>query len=230
MCALRCAHAVWREDGTTVSPNILTEKVRQSLPQGLPVAPLIAEIIISKLVWKNPPGVKLINFMDNFILLGKSEAAVIEAANTLSAAVSALAGGSFSLKPAPVVHTTAGAEFLGHDFQMVDGQLLVRPSLSAVNECARMMEHYEEELSTLFSYQKELLVPMEDVLIVAGKMRAYLTSWAAAFSECDEMEEWKAAFAITMQECLGVLGVSDEKIKAYYDADAEFIWHGYSES
>jgi hypothetical protein len=229
VCALKDAHVVWKGDQHDPK-GFLTEKIRWSLPQGLPIAPLIAAIIISTLAWKSIPGVVLINFADNFLLVGKSKKAVTKAADALRAEVKALAGGSFCLKPAEVVSSEEGFEFLGHDFQWLADGLLLRPSSSAEDECARVFQSYERELNSLYSPKKLPLVPKKQALKIAGRMKTYLLSWCAAFDECHGINQQRAALESAMQHCLAPLGIAMDQLGRFYDASAEFSWHGYSDT
>jgi hypothetical protein len=225
-CAFGDAHATWRIDGAEVPSTVLTEKVRLSLPQGLPISSLIAEIIISKLGWAVPPGIELINFADNFLVLGKSKSEVASAADTLRAAIHALAGGSFLTKSTGVVALEDGAGFLGHDFQKVGEDVLVRAL--AENEMYAMLERYEEELFSSCSTKKAFLGTQKKALRVLGKMLAYFTSWAAAFKACDNIHEHHAAFQITFESLCSQFGFVATAAFPYYDASAEYYYNGYS--
>lgn len=228
VCALNDAHVVTRGGPPSNWVDSLSEQARLSLPQGLPIAPLIAEIVIANLVWKNAPGIVMINFADNFLILGKSEARVDKAAKALRAKLEALAGGPFVLKPAAVVHLSEGCEFLGHDLQLLPDGLLTRPSFMAQEECSQTLQEYENSIDSLFSPQKDLLGDKQEVLAVAGKMRAYLSSWLAAFSECDGIDEFIVAFESMLSACLGAYDIGDVELAAHYDKNAEFEWHEYA--
>lgn len=229
VCALKDAHVVSRAAGGKYVPVCISdEKIRQSLPQGLPIAPFIAEIIVSKLDWKQTKNIVMINFADNFLILGKSIKKVEKAADALRSAVAGLSGGSFGLKPAEVATVSAGFEFLGHDFQLVDGELILRPGLAADNEAARTMDEYLEEFESLWNCGKTPISSHERALTILGRMLAFIQSWRAAFGECPEIGFWVDPYLDVIDEAAVSLGATSADVKAHYDKAAEFYWSGYS--
>lgn len=227
VCSLKQAHALYREGGEHTKGDLPSEQIRLSLPQGLPVSPLVAEIIISGLKWKNTSSVKVVNFADNFLIVGKSFEKVSEAAKILSTAVAELAGGSFRLKPAPVIHACEGFEFLGHDFQLVGKEILLGPTRRAVDEATRIMESYLATLDHLRGHDLPAKT-LKEALAVYGKAKAFLSSWMAAFDECEQIGEWGKALNTHLANLQSFWGISDEGILNHYDVDAEFTWFSYA--
>ena len=87
-------------------------QARRGIPQGSALSGKIASSTISLLKWS--AATLLFNWADDFLIVGESEAAVIEAGNTLIAKVSALPGGHFSLKLKHIGSAEDGFVFLGH--------------------------------------------------------------------------------------------------------------------
>lgn len=174
---------------TTTSSFLV--KARQGLPQGSLHAAIVSGHVFSKLNWKG--SVCLNHFVDNFCLLGTSQAEVDANADALVDAVKQLPGGTFSLKKRAVVDLTENPiVYLGHKLKIADGKSTIRP--------AKLAEHYYalHEVDEDLSSQTWLVLldqwdRLELLDAASASWRGFL-SWRSAFSECDDdfMESLKA--------------------------------------
>lgn len=209
-------------DSPTLTAS-LTPAARRGIPQGSPIAPLIAQISTSQLSWQNAPTAVMANYADNFCVLGKSEDDVDSATDALGAAIAALPGGTFSTSKRGPVHLSDTFSFLGHSLNIVDGALQVSPT--AGND-----KRYHD---TLLAYEQRIGELLHPTSIRHPRMRAeaysnvsdmwvFAKSWIRAFSECTTLDGYLDAVRLSATEYLALFGINFEALNGYENPDAEW--------
>ena len=95
----------------------LLESARRGLTQGASHSPIVAEMVVGKVMATVPSGTEVINYADNFLLLGRTKREVEEALETLKAAVRQCPAGCFELKAKTARRCADGFDFLGYRFR-----------------------------------------------------------------------------------------------------------------
>lgn len=171
----------------SVSPAKLLLQAQRGLPTGSICSPIVAASSIGALTWQPSSERTLINFADNFLLLATSLSEMSKAKHELIDAVRKLPGGKFS--PRVVDEGSAGESFdyLGHSLKMVAGNIEIGPNLSNQEAIHAEGERMGNRVAKAMS--------CGDTSLAISHVKDYCTlanGWLAAFSECDEIEEYRA--------------------------------------
>jgi len=164
--------------------NLVTQ---QGIPQGSAASPIVASFFLSKVNLNLPTNVRVINYVDDFLILGKTPEKVINAGNALKSAIADLPVGNFELLPKGGSSFVSGIEFLGHVFKMDGNKNLSvqvsQPNIQKFNfevskRSARLVDLHD-------SNPKNNCIAYELVLELAR----YVLGWLLAFSEADNIIE-----------------------------------------
>ena len=187
-----------------LSKGALIHAARRGVPQGSSCSSIIGLIECSKLQVSKALEQRLTNFADDFLSLHPTQQDAESAAVELEEAASQLPGGNFTLKTKVMSHLSQGCEFLGHSFDLVDGKLRIRPSPANQIKLDETFAQLQDECGVFNSPNPE----KEKVLQAAGDCVSYLTGWAAAFAECDDLDDrWVSPSTLDVQYML-------DKVKA----------------
>lgn len=119
---------------------------RLGIPLGSGCSPIVGMFCVSRLVWLAMPGVILLNYADDFLLLALSPKILDEAIGKLTGAVADLPGGHFDLQLKVTGNVSKGFDFLGHHLSVVDGTLETRPSQANLEELYRKLNALEQKV------------------------------------------------------------------------------------
>jgi len=165
----------------------LLYQARLGIPHGSGCSPIIGMHCVSRLVWAPSPGVMLVNYADDFLVLTKSAQLRDEAVGKLTEAVADLPGGHFELKLKSKSTAAKGIEFLGHHLQIIDGALRTRPMNTNLNYLYLRLDALDTKLGTLMNSPGQF----DTAFRCLAQMLAIRRGWASAFRECDDLEmQW----------------------------------------
>ena len=188
-------------------------------PQGSALSPLIGSTIIAQLVWNG--NLILINYVDDFLILGPSETVVREAAAALIDKVSSLPGGQFSLQLKDVRHAEDRFFFLGHAIHLTTGKIEITPAFP--DDFYEPFHAMEMELQHLtFGLDPRPLDAKKRAFRIIGDMCVFARSWTGAFKACDEMDEELSAILVGLEPYRAAIGCTWEEIDAYQSQDARW--------
>jgi hypothetical protein len=208
----------WRQYPPMV-PHILPNKhqliegARQGIPQGSSISPLVAAMECARLPipmeWE---AGALTNYVDDFLLLGASQAEVDERAAMLIELVGALPGGQFKLKPKAKGHLSDGVVFLGHHLRLRDGAASIAPSEGNFNKLLEKIAEFRRECGIYYSVKPNAPHPLtkpdaDAVKIAVRKSLRYLQSWTGAFAGCDDLGEYAFTAMKEVADMLAAIGL-----------------------
>lgn len=193
-----------------LSPYNILKVARRGGLVGSPLTAMLGGLIMSRLCWSAPTP--LLNYADDFLILGKTKLEVIAALSDLKAKVEALPGGQFKMRNSTIVHLSEGISFLGHQF-MIDGEK------GRILCAQRAWDDFYRELDKRMPDLSKLDVE-KDKKTIANKLGAtwlYAKGWGNAFKLCEDVIEHidTAKGGIGIQA--SVAGISWSAIEAYKD-------------
>ena len=143
----------------------LLSAARQGIPHGSTCSPLVSSYCMSQLQWHPEPELVLVNYADDFLLMGRSMAVLQNAGSVLVEAVGDLPGGHFELHCKCTVEAKKGFNFLGHQFRLLDGCVEVSPTQENIEHFWKRLAELDERASKLV-YSLEL--PKKEAFPLAG--------------------------------------------------------------
>jgi hypothetical protein len=199
------------------SINDLLLQARLGIPQGSACSPIVSSYCVSRLIWTmwfpTMSPEPLINYADDFLLPSSSEKLLDKAAGALTKAMAYLPGGHFELKPEVKGDAADGFDFLGHDFQIVDGKLTTSPTQSN-------REAFWETLVRLQDKFFKLIGPLcvvkdcnkLEALKVLAHMMAVGNGWLSAFGECDDLKSEILMLLNDLNDGCAMLGITPAEL------------------
>ena len=164
---------------TALQMTDLIYQARRGLPTGSGSSPIVAGVMMSRLPWATTVSQKLVNYVDDFLLLAESLAAREEGIKMLMDAAAQLPGGQFDLKLVAKYHVDKGIDFLGHQFtRNADGAVKTSVGIRGWNGLDNRIVELDFNANASYSMQLKRL----------AQMLAYLRGWGRAFSACDDMK------------------------------------------
>lgn len=165
----------------------------QGIPQGSACSPLVAAFFVWQLNLKLPAGTKIINYVDDFLILAKTPNGLEQASQALEDAIASLPVGSFELSEKsgsslPQPGSSFPFEFLGHHFDYMNGGLLVSVTEANVSKghTELMMRMASIELAEMkfAEYPKLMRAEIEEGFV---EMVRFLLGWENAFKSADDI-------------------------------------------
>ncbi|MBI1329136.1 MAG: hypothetical protein GC166_04435 [Alphaproteobacteria bacterium] len=199
----------------------LLHQARRGIPQGFATSPLIAMMKVAQLKWIAFAGVLLINYCDNFFLLGKTKDSVDAALNALRSAISELSGRQFLTKEIATTHISDGWEILGHFIKWENGELCVRPTDVKYNAFWHEIQMLDEKLVGYIAH-KSNPTNVHFAKCILGNMILYGRSWTAAFSECNEPKENLECLYMFLKGPLAEVGLTADQAVQYADPNYRY--------
>ena len=160
-------------------------QARRGAPQGAITSAAITMWIMKQLKPSLPDDVHLIVYADNLFLLSTSRQKVEDMAKSLGAAVAALPGGTFSLKPALVSEAKAGINALGHCLFTIDENVIANPNSVNIHRYEQRVKQSLARCRKLHAaWQKTQAAKDRGHLLseLAGLMR-YIEAWHNFFPD-----------------------------------------------
>jgi hypothetical protein len=200
---------------------------RLGIPQGSGCSPIVGMFCISRLGWVPTPGVMLINYADDFLLLAQSDGHLKEAIEKLTAAVANLPGGHFVLNLKGTSEASKGIEFLGHRLRITQGKLVTSPTDRAIGHFWAILTSLDEKLWNAV-YPPGAGINKKAGLVPLARLVALIDGWSGAFRECDDLNRVLDVPTADVQEWLKKLGLTMPKVKAATDPSMRWSPGDYS--
>lgn len=195
----------------------IISQARMGGPQGSAFSSLLSMIIVSRMTWES--SLPLFNMYDNFLIVGPTKEAVLEAANTLIAKVSALPGGDFKLHEKSFGHVSDGFEFLGHDLRMNDqGKIEIEPTTT--NQLLGRLEPLFVKLKAEAGKGNK-----PKAVRMMGEIWCLTRSWANIFRECDDAQFWLNEVKSDLEPIRQKFGITWKEMNAFRPPGA--TWKGW---
>ena len=191
----------------------LLSLARLGIPTGSGSSPLVGMFALSRLVWTPMPGVIVVNYADDFLVLALSDKLRDAAGRVLIRATGELPGGHFELKLKSAGTIAEGVDFLGHNLRLVNGAIRIRPTEANWEELARRMNRLDAKFGKLTCYPgKKNKVAAKRC---AAEMYAVVAGWIAAFRACEEITtRWADAYLCNLAGALNTLGITAEEVES----------------
>jgi hypothetical protein len=175
------------------------------------------------------PGVVMVNYADDFLLLAESPALLKEAIGKLTDAVDDLPGGHFKLELKSTRDIDKGFDFLGHHLKLVEGELETSPTAANLSALWDKLNTIDEMLSKLAFPPGKFNPPnKDDGLRHLAKAMAVVNGWKSAFKECCDVESAAGAAAANLVHWLPTFGLTSDEIKGAIDPSMEYYPTGYA--
>ena len=157
----------------------MSEDSQRGLPQGASTSPIVGDMVIAEIMRELPPELPVVNYGDNFLILGRTREDVEEAWKLLEAAVMRRHAGPLELAvKQPATRCADGFDFLGYRFNKIGGNQVVLPNeknmLKLLWLVARQLRRYKHGL--------------DDADQTKAKLRPAIKSWMAAFALCPTID------------------------------------------
>lgn len=205
-----------------LSVTSILEDARQGGLIGSPLSARMGGLVMSQLKWEEPTI--LLNYVDDFLILGQSLKEVESGLKALESKISALPGGHFRLHSKGLGHLTKGACFLSHDLLFEGTAVRIRCSLKSQEEFYGELRH----LTVPESQLKEIgeTTHRHKLVEQLGRSWSYAKSWGEAFKLCEDAEEH-----VSVVRCVLGVAASNWKIPwsevQAYKAPASVFTHPY---
>jgi hypothetical protein len=119
----------------------------RGIPLGSSCSPIIAEMAIAECLRSAPSGLALFVWVDDILILAKTEGEAQRAVETLRAAFAAAPVGPFQFKPAKHASVAEGFDFIGSIFRCVEMEPTVVPTIQNQRKLEEMMGGYLHRIS-----------------------------------------------------------------------------------
>ena len=175
----------------------LLPQARRGLPRGGIHSPFISALTFAKLDWQPADDVTLVNYADDFVLVSKSEKALVSSGEYLATAITHLPGGHFRShqKQGPVNVLETPVNVFGHRLSWLGNKLAIAPSDANKLKFATKSDEYAIEADEVCCKNDHSPAAYEAV----AKFINYVHGWFAAFGACTHLERQKRAFQEYMQ-------------------------------
>ncbi len=173
-------------DDISVLPDFYADEVaaaRAGLPQGSAASPLVADIVLASVLAGLPKVGTVVNYVDNFLVMTKSEDEAVSIAKALMSALEAHPAGP--LRSRVVGRSTPGQpfEFLGRRVVLnKHGYCLVEPTEENLQE-------FRVKFRRLLKRETACGLASADRRKRLAKLRNYVRCWSAAFGMWDLAEQ-----------------------------------------
>lgn len=155
-------------------------EVRSGIPQGSALSPLIAEVLLAIPLKTLPVFGRVAGYMDNILLMAKSENDGVAMSKALWSALKAHPAGP--LRPKVRNFFGRSIDFLGHRLTVIGEQVKIEPIPD--NEIK-----FQHEFASAFSYLKRTDISKGRRVRKSDELSTYVRSWTAAFKLCAGMAE-----------------------------------------
>ncbi|MBV2361711.1 hypothetical protein KUH32_18245 [Thalassococcus sp. CAU 1522] len=173
-----------KPDGSLLSIGCVSS-ARRGAPQGAKTSAAITTWIMTHLSHNLPNDVHLIVYADNLFLISTTRQKVEVAAKSLGAAVAALPGGSFKVKPPQIENAHDGVTALGHAIYLIDGNVIGHPNNANLQRYHARIDAALVSCSTLFNVWCSAKTPKTRGLLLAelAGIKRYVKFWHAFFPD-----------------------------------------------
>jgi hypothetical protein len=175
-------------DNGSASPcttDVLAE-ARQGLPQGSTASCIVSEVLLSTPLNALPEFSVASNYVDNTLLMAKTEDELNKTIEAFGSALKAHPVGSFKLKIQSYCAPGDSIEFLGHSFALVKTGITISPANENKQkfhgQFARGLKRMALPKLTPFQRRREF-----------HGLKSYVSSWCSNFTNCDGMKNFRSS-------------------------------------
>ncbi len=174
--------------------QILAE-ARRGIPQGSAASPLLAEMLLAPALKQLPTGGKVFAYLDNFLIMAKSEDDAVSMAKALGCALKAHPAGPLRPKIKGRFHPGEPIEFLGHRLTVQHGMVIIEPS--PLNQ-----QKFEVTMKLELARIKENSLSPAARARKVRELKTYVRSWASAFKLWPQAEIHKKQWLVKIAGCI----------------------------
>ncbi|WP_170382438.1 hypothetical protein [Ruegeria atlantica] len=198
------------------------------IPPGSAASSVVAEFSISKLKMIKVANTALINYADNFFLLGKDKISLAYALEALRLGIAKLPGGKFTTHPQKsepnlIRPVTQPFRMLGcHIVKTSDGVDVFPTETNLERLEGRLKIGLQSTEAMLIEAEKTAdknlrLSAVQDYL----RLRSYFCAWVKAFSMCQELGVIVADIHYTLNELANTFNIGTIELEAAKDASTQ---------
>ncbi len=159
---------------------------QQGLPQGSATSPIIVEMLFAPVFLTMPESVRLVGYMDNFLVMGKSENDVASMKINLEAFLLGHPAGPFVPRVESTSKPSQKFDLLGYEFFLSGSTYGARPS---GGNLSKFCHKFDRGLDQISGKKHSHTVRKRK----AKELRRYVRSWTSAFAP------WKKSVAFRTQ-------------------------------
>jgi hypothetical protein len=152
---------------------------RRGVPQGSATSPLAVEMLLAP-VLASLPCENWVGYADNLLTLGKSEGDVVSIFTACGSAVKAHPAGPLRLNSPKVYHPGTPIDFLGHRLRCFGDQIRIEPTPDHLVKFKTKLQHGLKQIKKGNHHSAE-------------RLRKYVLGWVAAFKQCTDIQQIRAA-------------------------------------
>jgi hypothetical protein len=173
--------------------QVLAE-ARQGIPQGSAASPIVAEMLLALALNQLPNSGKVFGYIDNFLVMGKTEQDAVSMAQALGCALKAHPAGPLRPKIRAVFHAGTPIDFLGYRLTAQHGTVMIEPSPAKRQE-------FEAEVKAALSHINEgALTPAARARKIQ-QLGTYIRGWTAAFKLWPGAEKHRDLWLAKIADC-----------------------------
>jgi hypothetical protein len=184
--------------GPACGLGILGAKVlaeaRQGIPQGSAASPLLAETLLALPLKQLPSMGQVFAYVDNFLIMAKSEDDAVSMAKALGCALQAHSAGPLRPKMKGRFHAGQPIDFLGHRLTAHHGTVLIEPS-------PLKQQEFEAKVKTGLACVKGKSLSLTARARTIQELRKYVRSWTAAFKLWPQAEMHRKHWLTKIADC-----------------------------
>lgn len=208
--------------------DTLLEQARRGIPQGASCSPMVAALSTSRLAWSAMPGVRLLNYVDDFLLLAITQGELMAGIEGLTKAIGNLPGGTFHLKAVVQGHVQQGIEFLGHRLILDEGGVEAEVALGPINRFAQRLMTIETELNAL-GFPPGQTKQKDRIVRLLARELGFAHGWRAAFREARNVDQYVIVALNDVEAGAESLGCTLQDLKQldeYAGAYGRYVYAG----
>lgn len=161
------------------------EEGRQGIPQGSATSSFVAEMIFAPMLSGLPECGRVIAYLDNFLIMGKTKDDVLSMIFSLEEALLSHPVGPFVSRVVSNTPPEKNFNFLGYEFYKKGAAYKARPSASNLSQFSY---NFDGELDRIENGKLSIIVWKKK----ARDLKRYVRSWVASFSLWDKAPKFRA--------------------------------------
>lgn len=151
------------------------------IPQGSATSALVLDYVLAPVFHQLPKPGEIVGYMDNFLVMGKSEDDAVSMTLALWTALEANPAGHFRPKHAKIFEPGDPTDFLGYRLALIDGLVRIEPTPKNLEKFQALLSHGLSKIAQTSSPT----LRMQRV----KKLRRRVHSWTGAFKFWDGAHE-----------------------------------------
>ncbi len=173
--------------------EVLVE-ARWGFAQGSAVSPIVSEMLLALPLKQLPQIGEVFGYLDNFLIMAKSEDDAVSMAKALGCALKAHPAGPLRPKIKGRFHSADPIEFLGHRLIAHHGAVIIEPSPAN-------LKSFEYEMGTGLASIKSSPASSAARLRKARGLTRKISGWASAFGLCEDIQLHKQHWLAKIADC-----------------------------